>query len=413
MEQTLRVVSVLAKGPLPTPSSIQSIWAHGTKDYRPRNIHLYEDEIGIINKVAAGDFSPVTNGSKVGKQQFEDTSKVLEEYVNLTEKLNREKEELQYQLSQKQKQIEEIQKELNQEKKTKSRMIHLKIGSRKTKRLKGTRHPKYEELLQLCYHRMNCLLTGPAGCGKSYIAKQVADDLGLPFYHISFSLGTTEGQILGRLLPTGTGGKFEFHSGALTNAYEKGGVLLGDELDAADPNMLVVMHAALANGTLSVPNRVKNPYAKRHKDFIFIGAANTFGRGADRIYVGRNQLDEATLDRFRIGTIEMDYDSSVAEEQESESRFDQCYAITEEFQKRIEQDKSSLESKLCPDVELRTRLTYYRTKVRENKLERIVSSRFMEHAYTMLSEANWSIGKICSKLFSGWSEDEIQLVHGR
>jgi cobaltochelatase CobS len=39
--------------------------------------------------------------------------------------------------------------------------------------------------------------------------------------------------------------------------------------------------------------------------------ANTFGTGADRQYVGRNQLDESTLDRFRIGQIERDYDSEI------------------------------------------------------------------------------------------------------
>jgi hypothetical protein len=40
--------------------------------------------------------------------------------------------------------------------------------------------------------------------------------------------------------------------------------------------------------------------------FVCIAAANTFGTGADRQYVGRNQLDESTLDRFRIGQIELD-----------------------------------------------------------------------------------------------------------
>jgi hypothetical protein len=37
---------------------------------------------------------------------------------------------------------------------------------------------------------------------------------------------------------------------------------------------------------------------KRHPDFVFIAAANTFGMGANDRYVGRNRLDAATLDRF-------------------------------------------------------------------------------------------------------------------
>lgn len=37
---------------------------------------------------------------------------------------------------------------------------------------------------------------------------------------------------------------------------------------------------------------------ERHKDFYCIAAANTYGLGADRAYIGRNQLDAASLDRF-------------------------------------------------------------------------------------------------------------------
>ena len=40
---------------------------------------------------------------------------------------------------------------------------------------------------------------------------------------------------------------------------------------------------------------------------VNIAAANTFGRGADRQYVGRNQLDAASLDRFIV--VNMDYDN--------------------------------------------------------------------------------------------------------
>ena len=45
---------------------------------------------------------------------------------------------------------------------------------------------------------------------------------------------------------------------------------------------------------------------KRHPDSIVIAAANTWGKGADREYVGRNQLDAAFLDRF--AKLAWDYD---------------------------------------------------------------------------------------------------------
>jgi cobaltochelatase CobS len=92
-------------------------------------------------------------------------------------------------------------------------------------------------------------------------------------------------------------------------------------------------------------------------------------------------LDEATLDRFRMGTVPMDYDEV-------------------------------LESVLCPDDKLRTRLQRYRSAVAANRLERIVSTRFLVKAFKMKS-AGWSDEKIDSKLFSGWTADEIRKVGGK
>ena len=200
--------------------------------------------------------------------------------------------------------------------------------------IEGLVHPKFEEILQLAQARKHIFLPGPAGCGKSHLAGQVAEALGLKFGFISCSAGMSESQLLGRMVPAGEGGKFVFLGTQFLDCYENGGVFLFDEIDAADANVLLVINSALANGHLSVPNRHENPVAKRHPDFVCIAAANTFGRGADRQYVGRSELDESTLDRFRIGTVPMDYDER-------------------------------LERQLCPDEKLFTRLNGYREQVRE------------------------------------------------
>jgi MoxR-like ATPase len=68
---------------------------------------------------------------------------------------------------------------------------------------------------------------------------------------------------------------------------------------------LVAFNSALANGICDFPD---GP-VRAHADFRAIAAANTFGRGADRQYVGRNQLDAATLDRFAV--VEFDYDAAL------------------------------------------------------------------------------------------------------
>jgi cobaltochelatase CobS len=160
--------------------------------------------------------------------------------------------------------------------------------------------------------------------------------------------------------------------------YEDGGVFLFDEIDAADSNTLLVLNSALANGQMALANRPDAPVARKHPDFVAIAAANTFGTGADRQYVGRNQLDESTLDRFRIGQVEMDYDPDE-------------------------------EAALCPDDDLRTRLQGYREAIRANRLRRVVSTRFLRDAFVM-TRAGDSDADIDAALFAGWSADEVRKV---
>jgi len=177
----------------------------------------------------------------------------------------------------------------------------------------GATHPAFRKVLELASQRLNVMLVGPAGCGKTYLAEKVAEALGLPFSSVSCSIGMSESQITGWLLPMGEGGSFEYVPAEFVNRYENGGVFLLDEIDAADANLLVVLNSALANGYLFLPQRTDKPKAVKHDDFVLIAAANTFGNGADREYVGRNQLDAATLDRFRAGVVMMDYDPSLEE----------------------------------------------------------------------------------------------------
>lgn len=247
------------------------------------------------------------------------------------------------------------------------------------KDLEGFQHNAFERVLQLACMRKPIFLPGPAGCGKSHMAEQIAEALGVQFGFISCSVGMSESQLLGRLIPQGESGSFEYAVSRFVECYEDGGVFLMDEMDAADPNVLLVVNSALANGKLSIPARVDKPVAERHEDFVFIAAANTFGRGADRQYVGRNELDEATLDRFRIGTVPMDYDYS-------------------------------LESALCPWTQLRQKLQKVRRACESNRLERIISTRFLKDAFDMVKSKLWKFGDVEDALFSGWTEDEVSRV---
>jgi cobaltochelatase CobS len=76
-------------------------------------------------------------------------------------------------------------------------------------------------------------------------------------------------------------------------------------MDSASPNVLTSLNAAIDNGECTFPDKV----IPRHPEFICIACANTYGNGADRQYVGRAQLDGATLNRF--AKVSIDYDDTL------------------------------------------------------------------------------------------------------
>jgi MoxR-like ATPase len=164
-------------------------------------------------------------------------------------------------------------------------------------------HESAPKVLQLVNQGLNVMMVGPAGCGKTILAETVAKALGRELTMISCSAGMSEAQLLGRLLPLGAGGAFTYVESPFMKAYANGGVILLDEMDAADANLLLVINAALANGGITVEARAAlgpehSTYVKRHENTVIISAANTWGSGADTQYVGRGALDVSTLDRF-------------------------------------------------------------------------------------------------------------------
>jgi cobaltochelatase CobS len=171
--------------------------------------------------------------------------------------------------------------------------------------VKGRLHNSFKECVRLSQSERAVWLSGGAGTGKTTLAKQVAEALGLEFGFISCSQGMSEGHLLGRMTAHG-----DYLPSRFVEIYENGGLFLFDEIDAADSNTLIVLNSALANGQLSVPSRVSKPYADRHPDFICIAAANTWGSGSVE-YSGRGMIDAATKDRFCGAKIHVDYDTDL------------------------------------------------------------------------------------------------------
>jgi len=164
----------------------------------------------------------------------------------------------------------------------------------------GIQHQAFPKLLGVVGQRVNVLMVGPAGSGKTVGAEKVAQALGLEYRSISVGAQTTKTEFFGYMDATGRYVKTLFR-----DAFEFGGVFLLDEMDAGNANVLTSINQALANGVTAFPDGM----IKKHSDFVLIATANTWGQGANREYVGRNQLDAATLDRFAV--IEWQYDENL------------------------------------------------------------------------------------------------------
>lgn len=160
------------------------------------------------------------------------------------------------------------------------------------------RHEIFKEFLEAVNAGENVLLVGPSGVGKTFMAREAAEIMGKSFGFTGAV--STEHKLLGytdahgRLVRT-----------VYRDSYEKGWWFLWDELDASGAQAMLSFNAGLANGHQDFPDGI----VPRHKDFRAIASANTYGHGADRQYVGRNQLDAASLDRFYV--IPMDYDEKL------------------------------------------------------------------------------------------------------
>ena len=151
------------------------------------------------------------------------------------------------------------------------------------------RHFLFPKVLTTVNADIPTALIGPAGSGKSTMAGQIADALNLKYYLINSVSGTHE--LAGYMDAHG-----KYNTTSFRQAFEHGGLAFVDEVDTSDAGALKWLNTALANGHAMFPDSADA--IQRHPKFRMMIGANTFGNGADRMYVGANQLDASTLDRF-------------------------------------------------------------------------------------------------------------------
>lgn len=259
--------------------------------------------------------------------------------------------------------IKDVKTQLIDLSKNSNKIIAVQVNKEEVKKLKDQAVSYLDRLIVNAKLGLNTLLVGPAGCGKTFASGQLAEALGLPFGHLNLTAGASETWLFGRQTPNG------FVEGMFSKLYRNGGVFLADEIDAADSNLLLAINTAIANN--SFYNPILGELIEKHKDFVFIAAANTFGKGANSTYTGRNRLDAATLDRFVM--IEVSYDNNI-------------------------------EKTVCPHDEMRTSLQAVRKELQKLGALEVISTRGMERCYLQLM-AGISWTSIIDSIVLGWPDD--------
>lgn len=210
----------------------------------------------------------------------------------------------------------------------------------------------------------NIWMVGPAGCGKSTMARNIAEEMGIPYLCISCGIGTSATEFVGYKYPTREATRFGEY-------YAKPSIILIDEITALDPAVAQILNAALANDEIETTTGL----VRRHSNCIIIATSNTFGFGCDRQYVANNQLDASTIDRFIGGIVEVTYSA----------KFESQY-----------------------DKEVVDYINTLRKFVKETGLRKVISTRMVQAGHILKHNffKDWK-----ERLIVNWSDNEKNSLH--
>lgn len=227
-------------------------------------------------------------------------------------------------------------------------VVEVKLPNRETITVEGRTHKVFPKVVKYVARGYNVLLVGPAGSGKSTIGAQVFKALSHVGSIPSMSYGPTTptSKVFGYNDANGNNVSTPFQ-GAFAGTPENpdGTPFLGDELDNGHPGLVCELNQALSNDSAAFAAG----QLPKGSSFAFIGTANTYGRGGDRQYVGRNQLDAATLDRFKVVHVDYDedleYDLAMSRVERDEDR-----PKAEAFIRKVRQHRANVERHGLPVI---------------------------------------------------------------
>lgn len=142
------------------------------------------------------------------------------------------------------------------------------------------------------------LIIGPKGTGKTSLVRKFAEDVRKNIFSVNFSLRTRESHLIGT--KTIENGDIKFIEGILIKSMREGGILYLDELNAAEPDMLLRLDEALDERRQLILKEAEGQIIHAHNEWFVIATINPLS------HVGTKELPPQLLSRFPI-RIGMDY----------------------------------------------------------------------------------------------------------
>jgi hypothetical protein len=163
-------------------------------------------------------------------------------------------------------------------------------------------------------NRINVLIEGEAGTGKTTSAMRYSALRNLPFYSVSSNVGAEPSQLFGKYVPD-SDGNFVWQDGGVTQLVRHGGVLLLNEINFLPPKVATVLMGLLDDRRQITLLDHKGEVINANPNLLVIADYNEG-------YRGTSQLNQAFADRFGL-KLSFEYDSKI------ESKFIQSKSLLE------------------------------------------------------------------------------------
>ena len=217
-------------------------------------------------------------------------------------------------------------------------------------------------------------ITGLSGNGKTFSVEQACSQTKRELIRVNITIETDEDDLIGgfRLI----NGETVWHNGPVTEALQRGAILLLDEIDLASNKILCLQSILEGKGVFL---KKIGKFITPAEGFNVFATANTKGKGSeDGRFIGTNVLNEAFLERFPV-------------------TFEQSYPATAVEQKIL--------MALCSDADFCKRLCDWADIIRktfyDGGIEEIISTRRLVHivrAYSIFNDKAKAI-QVCVNRF--------------